>query len=374
MLSHLFADSRLIRWLFASSWRRSALALLVLLGILIYLGLLYIDAIAIDNQRRIENYRQRVGGSTAAQLWALSVQQRDSKLFVLHDRSWVNQSDLFMLLSQQEETVQPAGITPEQRQQLLEALRQSDLFRPPEVLDFATPFVLTPILDVGRRWELPDSDDPLDQQQQVLRWHQGVEFVESLSGGGILIQELVRLNLLTSFVESSQRWLSLDDEQELVRVANTLARIEPPRQAIVRAIQIETLVALNAFGDLWGDNGDTKPLIPFCFDLKYFLDRNVEWSLDPFDQDKIDLISEPPPFYAPITSVMTLGYAGVLSRVHAVDSGLLATRAAFDAMIAKKRGQEWQPPEGIVRIVSSDGTVRIRATEGPEGTDIYLPR
>ena len=364
----------MIRWLFASSWWRSALALLVLLGIFIYLGLLYIDAIAIDNQRRIENYRQRVGGSTAAQLWALSVQQRDSKLFVLHDRSWVNQSDLFMLLSQQEETVQPAGITPEQRQQLLEALRQSDLFRPPEVLDFATPFVLTPILDVGRRWELPDSDDPLDQQQQVLRWHQGVEFVESLSGGGILIQELVRLNLLTRFVESSQRWLSLDDEQELVRVANTLARIEPPRQAIVRAIQIETLVALNAFGDLWGDNGDTKPLIPFCFDLKYFLDRNVEWSLDPLDQDKMDLISEPPPFYAPITSVMTPVYAGVLSRVHAVDSGFLATRAAFDAMIAKKRGQEWQPPEGIVRIVSSDGTVRIRATEGPEGTDIYLPR
>ena len=349
------------------------MALVLLLSILLLLGFLYIESVNEDNLRRIDQYHQQVGASTAAQLWALSVERRDPKLFPLHDRSWINQSPLLFSLEDEEDPAQPAGITAEQRKQIMEAVRASDSFRPPEVMDFETSFILAPILSVGKKWELPGFDDSLDEKQQLLSWRQGMEFVESLLGGGVLIQELCRLSLLDGFLESSQRWLNLDDEQELNRILITLARIEPPLQALVRAIQVETMQILDFYGEELGREYFTAYLIPGCFDLKYFLDRNLEWSLNPHDQEEMALHSETPPFYAPVSSVVKINFESVFNRTRVTDSLLLVTRAAFEAMLAKKREQEWQPPEGIERLEGPDGRVRIHVTDGPAGTDLYLP-
>ncbi|MEE2889193.1 MAG: hypothetical protein VX404_01990 [Planctomycetota bacterium] len=365
----------MIRWLLATRWKRSMLALLVLLGVLLLLGIFYIDAVNLDNHRRIEEYRQRLGGANAAEVWAVSLDRRDPQLFPLRDRSWIKQSDLIMELLRQEDENDVVALTIDQRQQIMEALRQSGTFHPPEVFDMETPFNLVEIMGIGRRWEHSGSEDSLDQQQQLVRWHQGLEFVESLSGGGVLINELVRESLLKTFLQSAHKWLDLADEQELLRVASTLSRIEPPRQALLRALQVETMVFLDLFsGELVEEYGDANLWIPICFDLKYFLDHYPEWSLDPFDQDNWAHLSEPPPYYAPITSLLTPQYQSLLNRVTEIDAQLQALRAAFDAMISRKSGQQWQPPEGIERIVNEDGTVRIRVTGGPAGTEVYLPR
>ena len=366
----------MIRWLLATRWKRSLLALLVLLGVLLFLGNLYIDAVNLDNHRRIEEYRQRLGGANAAEVWAVSLDRRDPQLFPLRDRSWINQSDLIMELSRQEdESPEVGALTIEQRQQIMEALRQSGTFHPPEVLDMETSFNHVEILRIGRRWNPPDSDDSLDQQQKLVRWHQSFEFAESFFGGGVLINELVRESLLKIFLQSSHNWLNLEDEQELARVASTLSRIEPPRQALARALQIETMYFLDFFsGELVDEYGGSNLWIPLCFDLKYFLDHYLEWSLDPYDQDKWARLSESPPFYAPVTSLLAPQYQSLLSQVTELDGQLLALRAAFDAMISRKNGQQWQPPEGIERVVDADGTVRLRFTGSPAGTDVYLPR
>ena len=236
----------MIRFLFRSSAKRSAVALLVLLVVVLLLGFLYIEAVNKSNLKRIEQYRQQVGALTAAELCALSLDRRDPKLFPLQDRSWVEQSDLVFSLLESEESEQQIGLTSEQREQLISAVRSAKSYAPPEVLGLDSPVIGAEINELARRRELPHHESALTEKQQLHRWYQGVEFVESLTGGaGLLIQEVLRVSLLPKFLKNSERWLLLDDDQQLSRIVLTLTQIEPPRQALIRVVRIEMLNSLN---------------------------------------------------------------------------------------------------------------------------------
>jgi hypothetical protein len=110
-------------------------------------------------------------------------------------------------------------------------------------------------------------------------------------------------------------------------------------------------------------------------DVQCYLDRQIAISLDPTDPALQKKYIEDPPFYAFLTKILVPNIASSQEFSRSVDVQFLALRSAFAATAARIRGVEWQPPDGVELIETSDGSPpRIHITGAPVETDIYLPR
>lgn len=366
----------MIRSLFKATGKRSAAALLLLLLVLLLLGFLYIEAVSDSNLRRIEQFREEVGASTAAQLWAMSVDRRDSAYFPLRDRSWIEHSEIYLSFSEMEYLEDPTPLSTDLKAEFLAKVRAAKSFSPPETVDLNPSYtvILTPIMGLGRHWLITAGDASVTEKEKLENWHRGLEIIESLvGGGGLLLEEVIRISLLSSFLEYSHRWLDLDEEEDLKRIILTLSRIEPPRQAIGRVARIEIMSAIALIeSELQEGTHQGFPYL-FCFDLEYYLSRNLSWCLDPHDQEKLARLSEEPPFYAPVSSAMMITFEKLYNKAMGVDAQLRATMAAFELLSARRSGKSWNPPDGVEVLVDEAGRSRIHITDGPAESELYLP-
>ncbi len=348
-----------------------------MLVLLLISGRIYLGTVTEANLEKIDEYRQLLGADTAAELWAKSIEERDPALFELRDVRVL--SDLKLIQDQLNEDRSSFSITDDQLRELLTLVRQSPEQQAPETVDLST--AIPHISEVRRLIEAccrsGDEASSLDAAGRLKsdqeRWLIGVELLESLCSGGFLIHELVRTAVLEVAMQRGQDLLGTQELAFIERAESALSRIELPREALVRALQIETMMSIELPEEEWLQ-GATSPWL-LSIDFRCYLDRQIPISLDPTDPALLDRYREEPPFYAVMTRLMILSMDSIIGTIRSSDAKLRALRSAFAATAARIRGVEWQPPDGVELIEGSGGlSPRIHITGAPEGTDIYLPR
>ncbi|MGE4619730.1 MAG: hypothetical protein AAEJ04_07990 [Planctomycetota bacterium] len=364
----------MIPWLFQSSWKRSAVALLLLLALIVLLLGGYLKEVESANSRRVATFLQQLGVDDAAGLWALSVSQRDPSLFPLRDYSWLPQ----FIATHGETDV----VSSQQRSELLELIRQSDLFVPARIvtLEYSAKLISQAFNLFRKKGLVEDSDVSIDLQQDLSRWHDGVELMESMLGGRVLIGELMRLNILEKILNRSHEWLNLD-APELARILETLARVQRPQASMARAIHIETLVQIEAFTDLFKQSAGSPSELPWSLlpslDFQFFLDHTLRKNIDPFTPENLAWANHQgvldPPFYAVISKMLMIPTVSMTSRATAGEDLLQLTRAAFECVLARKQGLEWQLPAGMSWVKDSKNVLQVVRAEGASGVLIAIP-
>ena len=362
--------------IFRRPWIRNSLAVLTLMVLLLFCGWIYLDAVRVSNLQKMGEYRQLLGAETAVELWAKSIEERDPALFQVHGLNSI--SDLSLIHDQISDDQSSISLSDDQLRELLTLVRQSPVAKAPEHVELALASPVSPMIRLrllieaccrsGDDTRNMAIGDKLDSDQE--RWLIGVELVESLGSGGLIIHEAIRTALLMMLLERGTELLGTLDLASLDRAESALARIELPWQGMARALQIETMWQFE--GDLIDYWGATWYL---SLDFQCFLDRQIPISLDPTDPALQQKYIEDLPFYAFWTKMIVPPIANFLDSVRSVDVQFLALRSAFAATAARIRGVEWQPPDGVELIETSDGSPpRIHITGAPEGTDVNLPR
>lgn len=354
--------------IFGPPWVRNLFAVFTLMVMLVISVWIYLDAVRVSNLQKMGEYRQLLGADTAAELWAKSIEERDPALFQLRDVRIL--SDLKLIHDQMNEDRSSISLTDVQLRELLALVRQSPEAQAPATVDLSTDIPM--ITEVRRLIEAccrsGDEASALDAAGRLKsdqeRWLIGVELLESLCSGGFLIHEMIRTAVLEVVMQRGQEWLGTQELAFIERAESALARIELPRQALARALQIETMMGFEMTEVV------QSPWF-LSLDFQCYLDRQIPISLDPTDPALLDRYLEEPPFYAITTSLMILSMDSISRTIRSSDAKLLALRSAFAAKAAKIRGVEWQPPDGVELI---GWPPKIHITGAPEGTDIYLPR
>jgi hypothetical protein len=329
---------------------------------------IYLDAVRVSNLQKMGEYRQLLGADTAAELWAKSIEERDPALFQLRDVRFI--SELSMIQDQKSEDGSRISLTDGQLRELLTLVRQSPEQQAPETVDL---FTVIPLISevrkvIGACCRSGDEASALDAAGQLKsdqeRWLIGVELLESLCSGGFLIHEMIRTAMLEVVRE---RGLDLLGTQELAfieRAESALARIELPRHALARALQIEAMMSFEMTEVV------QSPWF-LSLDFQCYLERQIPISLVPTDPALLDRYLEEPPFYAITTRLMILSMDSISRTIRFSEANLRTLRCAFAATAAKIRGVEWQPPDGVELI---GWPPKIHITGAPEETDLYLPR
>ncbi len=369
--------------MFHKSWVRNSVAFAAVL-ILIAIGtFFYLNAVSVANHRRIEDYRQQVGAISAADLWAKSIEQRDPRLFELHDSGFPGGVQFLEDTKQARRTEQVEGdaisITTTQLEELRAILRNSPGAQVPEIVDFNT---LLPAnfkqlrslifaccqsqeKSTGTETGTATGAAMIEQQE---RWLIGVELAESLTAGGFLVGELKRFALLKTLLERGLELIQSDDLDFLENGAATLARVASPEDGIARALQIETLVVMDL--EEWQASPFTSSL-----DLRWYLDQQIPLSLDPSRETLQALSVEEPPVYALLSSAVLPLFDSIIEKSNQMGARLLAVRCAFEATAAQLRGVEWTPPTGVELLPSTaGGAARIHVIGSSGLTDVDLPR
>ncbi len=353
--------------IFHSRWFRNLLALLSLTVILVGCLGLFMYAVGESNARRIDEYRLQLGVDTAAELWKTSITQRDAGLFELHDPMLLKELGPIEFKN--------VLLSDDQLMNFLSLVRQSGAPLVPESVDFET------IVPIWRK-ELfglignccnsgaasSDLDSPARRISDQERWLMGVELAESLQSGGLLVQQLLRLALLEQLMERANEFLSSENPLFHDRAVEALARIETPLEGLARALQMETLMALDL---------DVNGVDPWSsvFDLQCYLDLQVPFSLDPADPVNLQRLEQDIPFYAVVCRMLLPSLSGAVAHAQDADARLLALKSAFALSSARIRGEDWIVPDGVELIESSNSlTSRIHVKGAPADCDIYMPR
>ncbi len=363
--------------IFRRPWIRNSFAVFALMVLLLISVWIFLDVVRESNLQRMGEYRQLLGADTAAQLWAKSIEERDPALFQLRDVRVLR--DLKLIQDQLNEDGSSLSLTDDQLRELLALVRQSPEAQAPATVDLATEVPM--IMEIRRVVEAccrsGDEASSLDEAGRVKsdqeRWLIGVELLESLSSGGFLISEMIRTAVLEVAMQRGQDLLGTQELAFIERSESALSRIELPREALARALQIETMMSFEMTEDVLLEDVSSPWFL--SVDFRCYLDRQIPISLDPTDPALLDRYREEPPFYAITTRLMSLSMDSISRTIRSSDAKLLALRSAFAATAARIRGVEWQPPDGVELIEASGGlSPRIHITGAPEGTDIYLPR
>ncbi|MDE0958237.1 MAG: hypothetical protein OSB12_06350 [Planctomycetota bacterium] len=357
--------------MFHKSWVRNSVAFAAVLILIAISTLFYLNAVSVANHRRIEDYRQQVGANSAAELWAKSIEQRDPRLFGLHDAGFL--SSVQYIQDQVEEDA--FSITTTQLQELLSILRNSQGVQVPEIVDLSTPVLVnfsllrSVIVECCQsQEESTGTEAGTATKEQQERWLIGVELAESLTAGGFIIDELIRFALLKTLLERGLSLIESDDLVFLENSAATLSRISSPEDGIARALQIETLVVMEL--EEWQASPFTSSL-----DLRWYLDQQIPLSLDPTTETLQALSVEEPPVYALLSSVVLPQIDSIIEKSNQMSARLLAVRCAFEATAARLRGVEWTPPTGVELLPSAaGGAARIHVSGSSVATDVYLPK
>jgi hypothetical protein len=363
--------------IFGRPWVRNLFAVFTLMVMLVISVWIFLDAARVSNLQKMDEYRQLLGADTAAELWAKSIEERDPALFQLRDVRFI--SELSMIQDQKNEDGSRISLTDGQLRELLTLVRQSPEQQAPETVDLST--ATTSFSEVRRLIEAccrsGDEASSLDAAGRLKsdqeRWLIGVELLESLCSGGFLINEMIRTAVLEVAMQRGQDLLGTQELAFIERAESALSRVELPREALVRALQIETMMIFELPKYLWMEEASIPWFL--SIDFQCYLDRQIPISLDPTDPALLDRYREEPPFYAVMTRLMILSMDSIIGTIRSSDAKLLALRSAFAATAARIRGVEWQPPDGVELIEATDGLApRIHITGAPEGTDVNLPR
>ncbi|MDE0959481.1 MAG: hypothetical protein OSB09_01725 [Planctomycetota bacterium] len=369
--------------MFHQRWIRNVVALSAVLLVISFCFWAYMAAVSRGNQKRIESYRHQLGADSAGELYALSIEQRDPQLFELRDVGLL--SDFQFIVDQEIEvrsnSEREGGytLTTNQLQEMLLQMRNSPQKQAPEIVDLTNPNMINSyricVSLVGACCQSQGtSSGTLTGEQTLLamkadqeRWMIGVELIESVYSGGLLLDEMCRLSLLDLLLNRCIELISSADPDFLEQAAAILARIKMPTDGLVRALQIESLIVLDQI-----ESGG----LPFTgpFDLRYYLDRQIPIYLDPFGATMPGLGE--PPFYAVLSRLTwRINHEGTIAISRRAGARLRAVRGAVDATAARIRGEEWIPPAGVELLDSPGGVApRIHIIGGPEEADVFLPR
>ena len=358
--------------IFGRPWVRNLFAVFTLMVMLVISVWIFLDAARVSNLQKMDEYRQLLGADTAAELWAKSIEERDPALFQLRDVRFI--SELSMIQDQLNEDGSRISLTDDQLRELLALVRQSPEQQAPETVDLST---ATPRFSEVRRLieaccRSGDEASSLDAAGRLKsdqeRWLIGVELLESLCSGGFLIHEMIRTAVLEVAMQRGQDLLGTQELAFIERAESALSRVELPREALVRALQIEAMMSFEMTEVV------QSPWF-LSLDLQCYLDRQIPISLDPTDPALLDRYREELPFYAITTRLLILSMDSISRTIRSSEAKLRTLRCAFAATAAKIRGVEWQPPDGVELIEATDGLApRIHITGAPEGTDVNLPR
>ena len=358
--------------MFHKSWVRNSVAFAAVL-ILIAIGtLLYLNAVSVANQRRIEDYRQQVGASSAAELWAKSIEQRDPRLFGLHDAGFLSSVQFI----QDQVNEDAFSITTTQLHQLRAILRNAPGVQVPEFFDSGVlrqvnfsrirPIIVACCQSQG---ESTGTETGTVMKEQQERWLIGVELAESLTAGGFIYDEKLRLTLLKSLLERGLDLIESDDPDFLENGAAILAQVSSPEDGITTVLQIEALMAMEL------EEWQSASLLTSSLELRWYLDNQIPLSLDPSRETLQTLSVHDPPLYLLMGGFVHPVFIWIVEDNNQLGALLLAVRCAFEATAARLRGVEWTPPTGVELIPSTaGGAARIHVIGSSGLTDVDLPR
>ena len=365
--------------MFHKSWVRNSVAFAAVL-ILIAIGtLFYLNAVSVANHRRIEDYRQQVGAISAVDLWEKSIEQRDPKLFESHDVSFIS-----VQFIQDQEKEDAFSITTAQLEELRAILRESPGVQVPEIVDFNTlrfanlQQLRSIIIACCQSQEKSTGTETGTEigtatgtamKEQQERWLIGVELAESLTAGGLIRDEQMRLSLLKSLLERGLDLLESDDPDFLENGAAILAQVSSPEDEITRVLQIETLMAMEL------EEWQSASLLTSSLELRWYLDNQIPLSLDPSRETLQTLSVHDPPLYLLMGGFVHPVYVYLVEESNQLGARLRAVRCAFEATAAQLRGVEWTPPTGVELLPSTaGGAARIHVIGSSGLTDVDLPR
>jgi len=206
-------------------------------------------------------------------------------------------------------------------------------------------------------------------KEQQERWLIGVELAESLTAGGLIRDEQMRLSLLKSLLERGLDLIESDDPDFLENGAAILAQVSSPEDEITRVLQIEALMAMEL------EEWQSASLLTSSLELRWYLDNQIPLSLDPSRETLQALSVHDPPLYLLMGGFVHPVYVYLVEESNQLGARLRAVRCAFEATAAQLRGVEWTPPTGVELLPSTaGGAARIHVIGSSGLTDVDLPR
>jgi hypothetical protein len=351
--------------------KKSLLALMSLLAVLVILSSWVVDSLRSQNLRRIDEFRRIVAAEGGTTFTTRVISERSPNLYPLHELSAVVLNfRLLPLHSAFEQTVA-------EREELLDAAFAEFQDSPPPLAiqhdagPMAFPWLLD-VLKAGDHWKKSAEDHwkagefsrAIDRRQQIL------EINESLSVGGSSSCEMVRCYTIREFNSWLVERIPKLTDADLEKCQSILSRIEPPGEGLARIVVEESLNLFERVQDLDPEDPLLDESTFLALDVKVFLDRVLPWASAPGSEQGMASLRKPAPFWSPF--VKFTGYTQVIEFVELEAARLKSLRHGLTAYLAMRQGDSWDPPDGI-EMKNSGGTIWIHVTGASGEADCYLP-
>ena len=351
--------------------KKSLLALMSLLAVLVILSSWVVDSLRSQNLRRINEFRRIVAAEGGTTFTTRVISERSPNLYPLHELSAVVLNfRLLPLHGEQSATVA-------EREGLLDAAIAEFQDSPPPLAiqhdagPMAFPWLLD-VLKAGDHWKKSAEDHwkagefsrAIDRRQQIL------EINESLSVGGSSSCEMVRCYTIREFNSWLVERIPKLTDADLEKCQSILSRIEPPGEGLARIVVEESLNLFERVQDLDPEDPLLDESTFLALDVKVFLDRVLPWASAPGSEQGMASLRKPAPFWSPF--VKFTGYTQVIEFVELEAARLKSLRHGLTAYLAMRQGDSWDPPDGI-EMKNSGGTIWIHVTGASGEADCYLP-
>ena len=355
----------------AKRGKKSLLALMSLLAVLVILSSWVVDSLRSQNLRRIDEFRRIVAAEGVTTFTTRVISERSPNLYPLHELSAVVLNfRLLPLHSAVEQTVA-------EREELLDAAIAEFQDSPPPLAiqhdagSMRFPWLLD-VLNAQNHWKKSAEDHwkAGEFSRAIDRWQQILEINESLSVGGSGSCEVVRCYTIREFNSWLVERIPKLTDADLEKCQSILSRIEPPGEGLARIVVEESLNLFERVQDLDPEDPLLDESTFLALDVKAFLDRVLPWASAPGSEQGMASLRKPAPFWSPF--VKFTGYTQVIEFVELEAARLKSLRHGLTAYLAMRQGDSWDPPAGI-EMKSSGGTIWIHVTGASGEADCYLP-
>jgi len=351
--------------------KKSLLALMSLLAVLVILSSWVVDSLRSQNLRRINEFRRIVAAEGGTTFTTRVISERSPNLYPLHELSAVVLN--FRLLPLHDEQ----SATVAEREGLLDAAIAEFKDSPPPLAiqhdagPMAFPWLLD-VLKAGDHWKKSAEDHwkagefsrAIDRRQQIL------EINESLSVGGSSSCEMVRCYTIREFNSWLVERIPKLTDADLEKCQSILSRIEPPGEGLARIVVEESLNLFERVQDLDPEDPLLDESTFLALDVKVFLDRVLPWASAPGSEQGMASLRKPAPFWSPFVELT--GFTQFIEFVDLEAARLKSLRHGLTAYLAMRQGDSWDPPDGI-EMKNSGGTIWIHVTGASGEADCYLP-
>ena len=356
----------------AKRGKKSLLALMSLLAVLVILSSWVVDSLRSQNLRRIDEFRRIVAAEGFTTFTTRVISERSPNLYPLHELSAVVlnfrllplHSAFEQTVAEREELLDAAFAAIQDSPPSLEIQHSDGSLRFPRVMDILNALNHC-IKSAEDHWNAGESSRAID------RWQQFLEINESLSVGGSIKCETVRCAAIREFNSWVVERIPKLTDADLEKCQSILSRIEPPGEGLARIVVEESLNLLERVQSL--DLED--PLLDestmfLALDVKVFLDRVLPWAIAPGSEQGMASLRKPAPFWSPFVELT--GFTQFIEFVELEAARLKSLRHGLTAYLAMRQGDSWDPPDGI-EMKNSGGTIWIHVTGASGEADCYLP-